>query len=84
MAAVLVDSNVLLDILNEDPVWSAWSMDALERCAEDRELVINPIIYEEVSIGSERIAVCVLARRTGGPDPGAPGACRLASPGVAA
>ena len=32
---VLVDSNVLLDVLTEDPQWSAWSGEALAECAED-------------------------------------------------
>jgi hypothetical protein len=47
---VLVDSNVLLDIATNDPKWSAWSGRALADCAEHATLVINPIIYAEVSI----------------------------------
>jgi predicted nucleic acid-binding protein len=53
--AVLVDSNVLLDILTEDPHWEAWSAAALAQCADQAVLVINPIIYAEVSIGFMRI-----------------------------
>jgi hypothetical protein len=52
--AVLVDSNVLLDVLTEDPRWFAWSSAALAREAEDDVVAINPIIYAEVSIGFER------------------------------
>jgi hypothetical protein len=52
---ILVDSNVLLDILTEDPRWYSWSSAALLRYADEAELVINPIIYAEVSIGFERI-----------------------------
>jgi len=52
---VLVDSNVLLDILEEDPVWYEWSSKRLAQCAEDSRLVINPIIYAEVSIGFNRV-----------------------------
>jgi predicted nucleic acid-binding protein len=52
---VLVDSNVLLDVLTEDPEWFEWSSGALERCADESELVVNPIVYAEVSIGFERI-----------------------------
>jgi predicted nucleic acid-binding protein len=52
---VLVDSNVLLDVLTEDPVWFDWSSSALEECAESAVLVINPIIYSEVSVRFERI-----------------------------
>ena len=52
---VLVDSNVLLDILEEDPQWFDWSAERLAAAAEQYPLVINPIIYAEVSIGFERI-----------------------------
>ena len=51
MDAVLVDSNVLLDIVTNDPVWGDWSSRALERTADEAILVINPVIYAEVSIG---------------------------------
>lgn len=46
----LVDSNVLLDILTDDPVWGEWSADALAGAAESGPLAINPIVYSEVSI----------------------------------
>jgi predicted nucleic acid-binding protein len=46
----LVDSNVLLDILTEDPVWAGWSGDALAEAAEAGPLYINPVVYSEVSI----------------------------------
>ena len=52
---VLVDSNVLLDILEEDPQWFAWSAERLVEAAEHHALIINPVIYAEVSIGFERI-----------------------------
>ena len=52
---VLVDSNVLLDVLEDDPVWFPWSSRHLAACAEEWTLVINPIIYAEVSIGFQRI-----------------------------
>lgn len=52
---VLVDSNVILDILQEDPVWFEWSSEHLSRCAEHSILVVNPIIYAEVSIGFDRV-----------------------------
>lgn len=55
MAVTLVDSSVLLDVLTEDPVWYSWSSGALERCAEENDLAINPVIYAEVSIRFERI-----------------------------
>ena len=55
MASVLVDSNVLLDVLTEDPTWLDWSSRALARCADEHGLVINPIVYAEVSVGFERV-----------------------------
>jgi len=51
----LVDSNVILDVLTQDPQWYGWSADNLARCAESSNLVINPLIYSEVSIGFQRI-----------------------------
>ena len=55
MRDTLVDSNVLLDILTEDPTWYEWSSEALETRAERSVLVIDPIIYAKVSIRFERI-----------------------------
>jgi predicted nucleic acid-binding protein len=52
---VLVDSNVILDILLEDSIWFEWSAEQLSRCAEETILVVNPIIYAEVSIGFHRV-----------------------------
>lgn len=56
MSGVLVDSNVLLDVLTEDPAWFEWSSDQLVRCADAGTVAINPIIYAEVSIRFEDIA----------------------------
>jgi predicted nucleic acid-binding protein len=55
MTAVLVDSNVLLDVMTEDARWLAWSAEAIERAADQSRLVINPIIYAEVSVRYSRI-----------------------------
>lgn len=51
MTPVLVDSNVLLDVATEDPIWSAWSSATLERVGEESILVINALVYAEVSVG---------------------------------
>jgi hypothetical protein len=48
---ILVDSNVLLDVITEDPTWSTWSSASLERTADEAILVINALIYAELSIG---------------------------------
>ncbi|KZC97416.1 type II toxin-antitoxin system VapC family toxin [Oceanibaculum pacificum] len=50
MTAILVDSNVLLDIMTEDAHWYRWSSQALEQAADNARLVINPIIYAEISV----------------------------------
>ena len=55
MTAVLVDSNVILDVATQDKVWSEWSSATLARVAEHAVLVVNPIIYAEVSVGYTRI-----------------------------
>src|SRR5713101_8215892 len=55
MTAVVIDSNVLLDLATEDPLWYAWSAAAVERAADRFRLVINAIIYAEVSAGYSRI-----------------------------
>ena len=52
---ILVDSNVILDILTVDKKWFLWSSESLMNCAEQNVLVINPIIYAEVSIRFDRI-----------------------------
>jgi predicted nucleic acid-binding protein len=61
LAPVLVDTNVILDLSTNDPRWFEWSAKMLERTAEDSTLVINPIIYAEVSIGYKRIEDLELA-----------------------
>jgi predicted nucleic acid-binding protein len=55
MSGVLVDSSVLLDVATEDPRWFPWSSAALERAAERSVLVVNPLIWAEVSVGFDRI-----------------------------
>jgi predicted nucleic acid-binding protein len=52
---ILVDSNVLLDVMTADERFYAWSSAALARAAEDAVLVVNPIVYAEVSVGFARI-----------------------------
>jgi predicted nucleic acid-binding protein len=51
----LVDSSVMLDILTDDPTWAQWSEHALAQARDDGRLVINPIVYAEVSTGFESI-----------------------------
>lgn len=51
----LVDSSVILDIVTDDPAWREWSEDALAQAGDEGHLVINPIVYAEVSVGFDRI-----------------------------
>ena len=46
---VLVDSNILLDLINGDDTWLAWSRDQVMRLAGDEPLVINQMVYAEIS-----------------------------------
>jgi predicted nucleic acid-binding protein len=52
---LLVDTNVLLDVITQDPKWYSWSETALRRAAEHSRLAINPIIFAEVSMKFDRI-----------------------------
>ena len=45
---VLVDTNVLIDVLDDDPVWRDWSINLLRSLAKISSLAINPIIYAEL------------------------------------
>lgn len=55
MTATLVDSSVLLDIVSADPVWYTWSAAALRDCGNAGELILNAVIYAEVSGAFDRI-----------------------------
>lgn len=55
MSSVLVDSNVLLDVVTNDPVWEDWSSNALASAADDGLVVINPIIYAEASLAFGKV-----------------------------
>lgn len=52
---ILVDTNVLLDVVTDDPQWADWSQRQLEAAALRDRLVINSVIYAELSIGFEKI-----------------------------
>ena len=55
MAGYLADSSVLLDLFTKDPLWSPWSLDALEQAWALGEVCIDPIIYAEISVRFSRI-----------------------------
>ena len=46
----LVDANVLLDVVTDDPVWVAWSLARLAEAALTGSILINDVIYAEISV----------------------------------
>jgi hypothetical protein len=46
----LVDSCVLLDLMTDDPTWADWSEAELAKAQDEGPVVINPIVYAEVSV----------------------------------
>lgn len=47
---LLVDTNVLVDVLENDPEWADWSIGQLRAQSKIHRLAINPIIYSELSL----------------------------------
>lgn len=52
---VLVDTNVLLDVVQDDPDWADWSQQQLEAARLRGPLAINAIVYAELSMAYARI-----------------------------
>jgi predicted nucleic acid-binding protein len=52
---ILVDTNVLLDVVQDDPVWADWSQRQLDAASLRGSICINPVIYAELSIAFARI-----------------------------
>jgi predicted nucleic acid-binding protein len=52
---ILVDTNVLLDVIENDARWAAWSQEKLDAASVTDTLAINPIIYSELSMAFARI-----------------------------
>lgn len=55
MTDTLVDTNVLLDVADEDPHWSDWSRRKLAEAADEGALVINPLIFAELAVAYDTI-----------------------------
>ena len=54
---ILVDGDIaILDVVCEDRQWAEWSDDALMACADHARLVIDPVIFAEVSVGYTTMA----------------------------
>lgn len=52
---LLVDTNVLVDVLEDDPAWADWSIKQLRAQAQLHPLAINPIIYSELSLTFSKV-----------------------------
>lgn len=52
---ILVDTDVLLDLVTDDPDWAEWSLARLEEAALAGPVLINDIVYAETSIRYRRI-----------------------------
>lgn len=52
---LLVDTNVLVDVLEDDPAWADWSIGRLRAQSKIHPLVINPIIYAELSLTFSKV-----------------------------
>lgn len=50
---LLVDTNVLIDVLADDPQWADWSLRQLRAQSRVHDLIINPVIYAELSLAFE-------------------------------
>ncbi|MEI8304680.1 MAG: type II toxin-antitoxin system VapC family toxin [Burkholderiales bacterium] len=54
---LLVDTNVLVDVLQDDPDWADWSIGQLRAQAVMHQLTINPIIYAEISLSFSTLEI---------------------------
>jgi predicted nucleic acid-binding protein len=53
---LLVDTNVLIDVLEDDPQWADWSLRQLNAQSQVHELAINPVIHAELSLAFDSAA----------------------------
>ena len=47
---LLVDTNVLIDVVQDEPEWAEWSLRQLRAQSQIHALVINPVVYAELSL----------------------------------
>lgn len=52
---LIVDTNILIDVLQDDVQWADWSVSQLRAQSKVHELVINPVIYAELSLMFEAL-----------------------------
>lgn len=46
--SAIFDTNVLVDLLTQDPRWKAWSERQVQAALVEGPIIINPIIYAEL------------------------------------
>jgi predicted nucleic acid-binding protein len=46
---ILIDSNVIIDIVDRDPVWFDWSFENIDRAGQSTVIAINPVVVGEVA-----------------------------------
>jgi predicted nucleic acid-binding protein len=51
----LVDTNILLDLVTDDPRWARWSIEQLEAAALRGSVLINDVVYAELSVRYARV-----------------------------
>jgi predicted nucleic acid-binding protein len=51
----LVDTNVLFDLVTNDPIWAEWSARQLRILSARTTLFVNPVVYAELSVGYNRV-----------------------------
>ena len=54
---ILVDTNILLDIVKDDPTWADWSFSHLNAAVHSDRVFINAIIYAELSVAFDRVEI---------------------------
>jgi hypothetical protein len=54
----LIDTNILIDLFAADPHWADWSANALSTAAAAGPLLINDMVFAELSVGFDRCAAC--------------------------
>ena len=52
---ILIDSNVLIDVISEDPVWCEWSLAQLRLARAQDKLTINAMVFAEIAVAYDSV-----------------------------
>lgn len=58
MPATLIDSNVLIDLIGPKSTWTPWSSEALTGVVREGPVLVNQVVYAEISVGFVRVEDC--------------------------